>query len=56
MTVLDELYEVAARHNLDVHVTADKIPGEPIVGSDGRLYRNVTPGDLHVWIDLPAPV
>lgn len=56
MTVLDELYEVAARHHLDVTVTVDRIPGDPTVGADGQLYRNDSAGDLHVRIDVPAPV
>jgi len=54
MTVLDELFDVANRHHLDVTVTADRIPGEPARGGDGRLYANDAPGDLHVRIDLPA--
>lgn len=54
MTILDELYDVANRHNLDVTVTCDKIPAEPITGPDGTLYANHTPGDMHVRIDLPA--
>lgn len=54
MTILDELFEVAARHNLDITVSADKIPAEPIVGADGRLYAQHIPGDTHVRIDLPA--
>lgn len=56
VTVLDELYEVAARHNLDVHVTTDKIPAEPIVAANGMLCANWTCGDTHVRIDLPTPV
>jgi hypothetical protein len=53
-TALDELCDVANRHHLDVHIVADRIPGEPVVGADGRLYRNDTAGDLHVRIDLPV--
>lgn len=54
MTILDELCEVANRHGLDVHVTTDKIPAEPVVAANGMLYANWTCGDTHVRIDLPA--
>jgi hypothetical protein len=55
-TAFDELCDVANRHHLAMNIIADRIPGEPVVGSDGRLYRNDTAGDLHVRIDLRASV